>query len=158
MGTAHDESILHSLRRISRALDVFSRRLALVHNLTTPQLICLRLLAGDGLTPSRLAKEAALSQATVTGIVDRLEARGLVARRRDQRDRRRVSLYLTDEGRQMLAAAPPPLHELFAARLARLPQLEQQSIDEVLKRIAGMMEDGIPAEGAPAQLAGEEKT
>ncbi len=140
MGTSYDESILNSLRRITRAIDVYSRKLAATYKLTAPQLVCLRYLDRFGPhTPSELAREAALSQATVTGILDRLESRGLVERRRDNKDRRRISIYLTSEGRRLSQAAPTPLQELFAARLAELPAEEQAGIDRILGQVAEMM-------------------
>jgi DNA-binding MarR family transcriptional regulator len=140
MDATYDDSILNSLRRITRAIDVYSRKLAATYKLTVPQLVCLRFLDRMGPhTPSELAREASLSQATVTGILDRLEARGLVERRRDNKDRRRVSLHLTEEGRLLSQAAPKPLQELFAARLAELPAEEQAGIDRILRQVAEMM-------------------
>ena len=62
------ESILRSIRRISRAVDLFSHKLAKGHRLTVPQLMCLRIIKNEpGISPSTLAEEVALSQATVTG-------------------------------------------------------------------------------------------
>jgi len=140
MNLNHEDSILNSLRRITRAIDVYSRKLAAHYQLTIPQLVCLRFLDKNGpQAPSELAKEAALSQATVTGIVDRLEARGLLERRRDHKDRRRVSIYLTPEGKRLSQAAPTPLQELFAARLAGLPPEEQAYIARTLGQVAQMM-------------------
>jgi DNA-binding MarR family transcriptional regulator len=144
MPSTHDESILRSLRQISRAVDVYSRRLSATFNLTAPQLVCLRALAlTEARTPSALAREAALSQATVTGILDRMERRGLVHRQRDEKDRRKVILQVSDKGRELLHNAPPPLQERFAHRLAELPEQEQKEIDRVLRRIADMMADDL---------------
>lgn len=140
MDATYDESILNSLRRITRAIDVYSRKLAATYKITAPQLVCLRYLDRHGPhTPSELAREAALSQATVTGVLDRLEAHGLVERRRDNKDRRKVSIHPTEEGRRLSQAAPTPLQELFAARLAELPDEEQAGIDHILRQVAQMM-------------------
>jgi DNA-binding MarR family transcriptional regulator len=148
MPGVHDDSILRSLRRISRAVDVYSRRLSATYNLTAPQLVCLRTLAlSEARTPSQLAKEAALSQATVTGILDRLERRGLVHRHRDEKDRRKVILEVSEQGRELMQAAPPPLQERFASRLAELPEAQQKEIDRVLRRIAEMMTDDLQEHG-----------
>jgi len=63
----------------------------------------LRMLMGDdGLRAGELAKRLMTSPATVTTVVDTLERRGYVERRRDDRDRRAVRLHITDSGRQML--------------------------------------------------------
>jgi DNA-binding MarR family transcriptional regulator len=138
---AHAESILRSLRRIIRAIDQHSRRLSRKFNLTVPQLVCLRQLILSGpSTPGNLAAKVFLSQATVTGILDRLEARDLIRRERSSPDRRRVIVSLTDAGQRLAREMPWPLQERFAARLAALPEAGQQVIDQVLKQIVEMME------------------
>lgn len=147
------ESILRSLRRIIRAIDQHSRRLSRKFNLTVPQLVCLRQLIVSGpSTPGNLASKVYLSQATVTGILDRLEARDLIRRARTDPDRRRVTVSLTDSGRRLVREMPWPLQERFATRLAAMAPEEQEEIDQVLKEIVDMMEareiDAWPIVGA----------
>jgi len=154
MPSRFDDSILRSLRRITRAIDLHSRNLANSHKLTGPQLVCLRHLARHATTtPSKLARSVSLSQATITGILDRLEKRGLITRDRDKKDRRRVNLALTGKGRDLLIDAPMPLHQSFAKRLAELPEVEQERIDSVLREIVEMME-AEDLEAAPVLSAG----
>lgn len=141
MASPYEDEILRSLRRITRAIDIHSRRLAQEHRLTGPQLVCLRQLRTAGeTTPSVLARQVALSQATVTGILDRLEARALITRARSHTDRRRVLLQLTAKGVSLCDAAPSPLHQTFARRLAQLPEEGQGEIAQVLRQIVAMME------------------
>lgn len=136
-----EESILVSLRRMSRAVDLHSRQLAAKHQLTGPQLVCLRQLHREVITnPGALARAVSLSQGTVTGILDRLEARGLVRRARSSQDKRRVMVELTDAGRELVGAAPSPLQDRFSDRLGALPEGEQAMIDWVLQRVVSMME------------------
>ena len=136
-----EESILVSLRRMSRAVDLQSRQLAKAHELTGPQLVCLRhVQSHDGVTPKSLATAVSLSQATVTGILDRLERRGLVSRVRSTIDKRVVHLAVTDTGRELVAEAPSARSEAFRGRLAALPDGEQGMIDWVLRRVVEMME------------------
>lgn len=135
------ESILRSLRRIIRAIDQHSRRLSNQLNLTVPQLVCLRQLVLTGpSTPGKLASKVYLSQATVTGILDRLESRELIKRERSHPDRRRVNVSLTDSGRRLAEEMPWPLQERFASRLAAMPVSGQKTIDRALKQIVDMME------------------
>ncbi len=140
--SAYEESVLRSLRRITRAIDLHSRQLATRYRLTAPQLVCLRELMREGgeSTPGQLARTIHLSQATVTGILDRLSARGLVSRERSEEDRRRVIVRLTEDGRTVVRTAPSPLHERFAAALGRLGDEQQARIDEALEQIVQMME------------------
>ncbi|MCF8062801.1 MAG: MarR family winged helix-turn-helix transcriptional regulator [Deltaproteobacteria bacterium] len=138
---AYAESILRSLRRIIRAIDQHSRHLSREFNLTVPQLVCLRQLILSGpSTPGNLASKVYLSQATVTGILDRLEARNLIKRERSSPDRRRVTVSLTDSGQRLTEEMPWPLQERFATRLAAMPMEGRQVIDQVLKQIVDMME------------------
>lgn len=67
----------------------------------------MRHLGGSGpLTVGELAAHLRIGRATATELVDRLEAKELVARMRDQRDQRRVFVWLTKEGRRRLAGLP----------------------------------------------------
>lgn len=135
------EEIVDALRRIIRAVDLYSRQLSARHSLTGPQLLCLRALSRSGELPlGSLASVLSLSPATVTGIVDRLEHKELVARRRRSSDRRSVAVALTRRGRALVRRAPAPLQETFTRRLAALPARKQNEISSVLQQIVAMME------------------
>lgn len=156
-----ERSITRSLRRIIRAVGLYSRELLRRRNLTTSQLATLRQLGRHGrLSGGDLARGIEVSQATITGIVDRLEARGLVTRTRSSGDRRKVEIDLTEAGREVVATSPPPLHERFMVRLAELPEEERREIDRTLRRIVRMMEveeiDASPVLAAETSLADPE--
>ncbi len=154
MASRYEESILRSLRRTSRAIDLHSRRLAKQHSLTGPQLVCLRaILHQEDATPSGVARAVSLSQATVTGILDRLEARELIQRRRSATDKRKFHLRVTPRGRAMIAQAPSPLHEQFSARLSALHEGEQAIIDWVLQRVVALLE-ASDVDAAPMMMTG----
>ena len=139
----HEDKILEALRRIIRAVDLYSRELSARHALTGPQLLCLRELERNGELPlGALANALSLSPATVTGIVDRLEQKELVLRRRRKSDRRSVAVGLTRRGRAIVRRAPAPLQETFSRRLARLPDRQRNQISDVLQQIVAMMEPG----------------
>ncbi len=64
-------------------------------------------LAGAGpLTVGELALHLGIGRATATELIDRLETKGVVERMRDERDQRRVFVWLTKEGRRRLAGLP----------------------------------------------------
>jgi len=142
-----EEDILRSLRRISRAIDLHSRKLVNDLGLTGPQLVVLRTIARIGpVTPSAVAREVSLSQATVTGIIDRLAGRQLVTRGRSERDRRLVTVSVTAAGQSLVDSAPSPLQDRFVERLTALPNAEQEQIREALDRIVIMMgSEDVPA-------------
>ncbi len=146
---ALEDDILRALRRISRAIDLHSKHLASTFGLTGPQLVALRTIGQLGeVAPSELAREVSLSQATMTGIIDRLAARQLVTRERTSKDRRRVTVRLTDAGHALIEQAPSPLQERFVARLQELEVLEQNAIRASLERIVEMM-GGDDLDAAP---------
>jgi DNA-binding MarR family transcriptional regulator len=149
----HDD-ILTSLRRIIRATDQHSRRLMQRHGLTAPQLIVLRILSQGGeCSVGTLAERVNLAQPTVTGVLGRLERRGLVSRTRSRFDRRRVLANLTADGRALLSSAPPPLQETFLARLRELQDWERSLILSSLQRVVHMME-AESIEASPLLVSG----
>lgn len=74
--------------------------------LTYPQyLVFLVLWEQDGLTVKALGEKLFLDSGTITPLVKRLEARGLLRRQRDDEDERQVRIFLTPEGRALRAKA-----------------------------------------------------
>ena len=133
--------ILRALRRVIRRVDIHSHKINSAFNITVPQLICLySVKRNPEKTMSQLAKDVSLGASTVNGIVDRLERKELVKRRRSEKDRRKVFLDLTDKGKELVKAAPPMLHETLATELEKLPELERTAVAFSLERIVKLME------------------
>ncbi len=140
------EEILVQLRKIVRAMSIYSRQLQREYALTAPQLVLLREIARQDDSPiGALAERVSLSNATVTGIVDRLEQRGL-ARRVRGTDRRQVLIASTQAGRDLCETAPPLLQERFVAALSGLKQWEQAQLLSSMSRVAAMMSNGVQIE------------
>ena len=143
------EAALIAIRRIFRATEISSRALAKESKLTPSQLILLQVVLRAGkATPGALAKQVSLSQATVTALIDRLEARGLLCRRKDSQDKRRVLVELTPSGQAALSSAPPILHTRFENRFALLADWEQAYLVSALERVAAML-DAEDIDAAP---------
>ena len=103
-------------------------------------MIVLEIVAEDDrTTPKEIARRSGVSQATITSLIDKLEARGLVTRRRSVQDRRLIRVAATDEGRRLLANAPNPLYAAFSDRFERLPEWEQLMLMAALERVASLM-------------------
>ena len=105
-------------------------------DLTPVQAIVLRKLDPDRPTPMyEIADMLQCDASNVTGIVDRLEARGAVERRPDPSDRRVKALVLTRSGRALRRRAvekmgePPP-------EIAALPAKDLRTMHEILSRAA----------------------
>ena len=131
---------LVSLRRILRATDLQSKKLAKQSGLTTSKLLALQTIAEEGeITIGGIAAQANLTQATITTIVDRLQEAGLVQRERATSDKRKVYVSLTEKGRSVLRDAPTALHERFSQEFDELEEWEQMQIAAVLKRLSNIL-------------------
>jgi DNA-binding MarR family transcriptional regulator len=87
------------------------------------------LLEGTGPLPmSRLAEALDISVASITGVVDRMEARGLVQRRRDAQDRRVILVEPAEGGRQLFAEIDARRREGLARLLEKLSEKELQGL------------------------------
>ncbi len=143
-----EEEILSALRRISRAISLYSTHVHRHYGLTGPQLTLLREIqkSAETLTVRRLADAVSLSHATVTGILDRLEDKGLAIREALSSDKRKRLVKLTAEGARLLAEAPLPLQDRFVDELGKLESWEQTQLLSSLQRVARMMSaEGLPA-------------
>lgn len=106
--------------------------LSLVH------LHVLTVLQADGSVPMRaLAESLDVSQASATGIVDRMEQRGLVVRQRDEDDRRVIRVVLTVDGRELLAGIAAQRRERLAVLLG---ELTDDELDGFLRGMRALRE------------------
>ncbi|POX53774.1 MarR family transcriptional regulator [Streptomyces sp. Ru71] len=104
------------------------------HALTGAQARLLSLLSLEPLPMRKLAQKLKCEPSNVTGIVDRLEARGLVERRPDPADRRVKLAAATDEGRRVARDLRDGLR--FAREpLAGLSDAERESLRDLLRRM-----------------------
>lgn len=136
-----DEELLVALRKVIRAIDMRSRQLSKEVGLTGPQLLILQKVGKQtGVMVREIAEDINLSSATVTNILDRMEARKLVERIRSTQDKRKVGVFLTEEGSKALETAPLPLQEHFTNRFNAMEEWEQSQMVATLQRIASMMD------------------
>ena len=111
--------------------------LAAEHELSPPQLGALKALhPGRPIAMSELAGILGCDNSNVTGIVDRLEYRGLVERRPADYDRRVKLLVLTEAGRELREELADRLHAP-PAELAGLSVADQRALRDILARALG---------------------
>ena len=118
-------------------LDLMKRSFGAVagpRDLSPPQMQALRALSVSGPVPMReLAGQLHCDASNVTGLTDRLEARGLVERRQDDQDRRVKTLALTDGGHALLVGM---MEELAASSPVQvLDDDERLALRELLRAI-----------------------
>ncbi|MFI4875350.1 MAG: MarR family winged helix-turn-helix transcriptional regulator [Blastopirellula sp. JB062] len=137
-----EDQIAFALRRIMRSIDLESRQLLQEIGLTFPQLAALQAIRRMQPTSvGKVANSIHLGHATLSGILDRLEKRELIARQRSEDDRRHISVRLTDTGQTLLSKAPTLLHRPFQRQLDQLENWERMQVAATLQRVAAMMEN-----------------
>ena len=94
------------------------------------------LAASEGQSQQALSNALGIHRSAVVSLVDDLEQRGLAERRRDPFDRRAYTLYLTPEGRALLAEAQSVAEEHEAELLTALNASERSQLISLLRRVA----------------------
>lgn len=125
---------IDALRRIVRALLVSAHDLEQQAGITSAQRFVLEQLAdGPVASVNALAARTHTRQATVSVVLTRLEARGLIRRDRDPRDRRRATVTLTPAGRRLLRRSEVPVQSHLITALSSMPQREVRTLAEALE-------------------------
>jgi DNA-binding MarR family transcriptional regulator len=140
-------ALFKSMRRLARAIELHSRRLDRELDLTLPQHVVLSCVRDLGEVTSRaISEEAEVSPATVVGILDKLEAKGLIERYRSTRDRRIVHTRITPRGQESLARAPGPLGARFESEFLALDPETRAHTIAAFARVARLAGVHVPVE------------
>ena len=149
------DDMLIALRRITRAIDLHSKKIQKKSGLTTSQLLVIEAIEKlDNPTPSSVAREILLSQGTVTNLIDRMEKNGLVQRVKSATDKRSVHIVTTELGIERYKEAPDLLQEEFLTEFRKLKSWEQHLILSSVERVATMM-DAQDIDASPILTVGE---
>lgn len=128
--------------------------------LTAPQMNALEELTRvDGLSLKELSARMALSHSTVSGIIDRLERRGSVERRRDAEDRRYSRIFLSEEAREYVRRMSPSRRLGPIPKALGLASAEERArilegvgaLRRLLEKVASDAGDGRRAESAASK-------
>lgn len=127
----------HVSRRPVDGSDLTPRMLGLLHHLAS---------AGP-LTVGELATHLGLSKATATELVTRVEERGLIDRMRDDRDRRRVYVWLTESGRRRASAHTRVLEDdALLTAVRRMTAGDRNALIHGLRALLAAAEEPHPKE------------
>jgi MarR family transcriptional regulator, organic hydroperoxide resistance regulator len=105
------------------------------------------LTADDGLTPGELAQRLHVTTPTIVKMATRMEAAGLLTRRRDEKDARLVRLYLTDRGRSLHGLVEEELRRLDERATAGLTAGERRHLESALTKIVRNLQRIAPSSG-----------
>lgn len=141
--------VIDDIRRIFQVIKEKSKRVEAETQLTGSQLWAVKILhESTSLKVSELASRMYLHPATMVGLLDRLETKGLVKRNRSEKDRRVVHVELTAQGKEVVESSPEVIQRLLVSGLEQLPDRHLQTTADGLRHIVKIL--GV--ENAPPHL------
>lgn len=131
-----------------RTADRLSRRPALAlkaEDLSPTQYNVLRILRGapEGLLCGEIARRMITREPDITRILDRLERRGLIARSREDCDRRRILVRIQPDGLALLARLDEPICQIHREQLGSLGMGRRRDLMDLLKACLGDLAEEI---------------
>ncbi|MDD3516997.1 MAG: MarR family transcriptional regulator [Chromatiales bacterium] len=152
----HAQSIVRRLRILFRAIQDGSRRIEKVCGVSSAQLWALWELDGSpGLSVGDLSERLSIHPSTASNMLDKLERKRLIERRRTGSDQRVVRLFLTGEGAALVKSAPQPARGGVNEALTRLPPQILADLDRGLADLLAAMGDRADEAAALRPLADE---
>jgi DNA-binding MarR family transcriptional regulator len=135
------KDIVESIRRLVRAEYLDSQKMSKQYGLTAPQSLVLRLLIKKGaMSSADLSRQMYVTPSNITGIIDRLEIKGLVERIRKQGDRRIALITLTQSGQELGKTIPDPIEKKILNQLANMEIEQLQILAMALNQILTLIE------------------
>lgn len=131
----------HLIRRLhQQSMQVFQAQMqAAGFELTSVQFAALDAIAEQpGIDQAGLAAAISFDRATIGGVIERLEQKGLVRREVSEQDRRARQLHLTPAGKRLLAASRPLVEALQADILAPLSRTERAQFQALARKALGL--------------------
>lgn len=135
--------ILIDIRKIVRSINLESKRVQKDFGISIPQLLCLGHIdraVNQVATHGELMKLLSLNSSTITGIINRLEIKGLTKRLPKSGDKRITLIGITPAGSDVVNQAPDILHDQLAAKIKAMPEEIQQKVKGALGIIVAAME------------------
>jgi len=123
--------ILIKLRKVIRSIHLESKRIEKEYKISIPQLLALQHLEQKPnfqSTARDLKTFLKLNPSTISGIIGRLENKGLIARMPVLHDRRVTNIVLTKKGKKLLESAPMTIFERLNVELETLNEDELQGL------------------------------
>jgi len=128
---------------VDHALQSASKRMEATHGITGPQRLVVRIVGRfPGIAAGRIAEILHVHPSTLTGILKRLEARGILQRRSDPRDARRALFGLTVKGRRLDTLRTGTVEQAVRRVLEREPQ-KVMFAQEILATLSEELDSGL---------------
>lgn len=141
MPSDHTKQIIFSIRRLIQASELYTKELNRKYQISAAQLNCILTLYEYGpLPPSKIADHMMVKSSTVTGVVDRLEKKGIAERMRNSPDRRVITIQLTEAGKKLAQNAPPPIQQKIIDGLKKTDTAKKKQIVSSLNMLTDMLD------------------
>ena len=142
---------MRALATCYQAFEAYSAEHVRAFGLTAAQFDIVATLGNtDGMTCKDLGEKTLITKGTLTGVLDRLEARRLIRRTTREEDRRSIFVQLTSAGQRLFDEVFPE-HVAYCARpFATLSADEMQALDTLLRRLAAEFTSGSSRKAADA--------
>ena len=152
------KDIVGSIRKLVRAVYLDSQKMSRKFGLTGPQSVVLRLLLNKGsMSSADLSRLMYVTPSNMTGIIDRLEKKELVERKRKEGDRRVSMIILTEAGKSMSKNIPDPIEKKFIKQLSDLENEHVQLLAMAMNQILNLV-DIEDIEEIPLEVSTESAT
>lgn len=136
-----DLEIIHYIFHIKKALENQMNRDVETYKLSNSQIELLACATyGDFQTSTELAQKLCMSKANLTGLITRLEEKGLIKREISEEDARSKLITVTPRGQKLINEIVPEFMNLFSKILEDIPSKEKQSLEKNLKMILSSLE------------------
>ena len=142
------KEIVGAIRKFVRAVSIDTFHMSRKYGLTGPQCAVIRTLATEGsLSSVSLSRRLYVTPSTITGIIDRLENKGLVGRIRKDGDRRVALITLTQSGRELSETLPDPIETKLISGLGGLEPEHVRILSLVMNQILNLIDaKGVDAD------------
>lgn len=137
------KEIIIKIRRIVRSINLESKKMQKDHGVSIPQILCLEYLKNSPnyqATQKSIRDHINLNSSTVSGIISRLENKGMLARLPKIGDRRTTVIALTSMGDKLLSSTPDLLQQRLSVKLKKVPDKDLQAISASLEMLVNMLE------------------
>lgn len=116
-------------------------RLGAEHDLSLTQLRVFGILRDRRLRMAALAEYLGLEKSTMTGLIDRAEAKGIVGRAPSAEDGRAIEVFLTKSGQELVERIYPKVVETLAPLTERLEASDQRRLEQLLRQMLDSPEE-----------------
>ena len=146
------KEIVDAIRRLYRAVYLDSAKMSRQFGLTGSQSGVLRNLVAHGpLSSAALSRRLYVTPSNITGVIDRLERKGLVERVRKEGDRRIALITLTEKGDELSKSLPDPIEKKLISELGDLEMEHVQLLSMAMNQVLNLI-DTKGVESAPMEL------